>query len=135
LTRPQQSTTCIHAWNTLETHFFSSISRSAYLAIALSIITMSGTDKLNSSLDDILKTTRGSNARRGRGGHRSGAGRRAADGPVGGVQKPTKQPKQTKPAAVTPTGPAGGETKIVISNLVSHATYKEQYDPLTIPSR
>ncbi|KAF2679977.1 hypothetical protein K458DRAFT_374053 [Lentithecium fluviatile CBS 122367] len=78
---------------------------------------MSGTDKLNSSLDDILKTTR-SSTRRGRGGRRSGAGRRTSDAPVGGVQKPTKPTKPTtKAAPTTPAGPAGNETKIMISNL------------------
>lgn len=78
---------------------------------------MSGTDKLNSSLDDILKTTR-SSTRRGRGPRRSGPGRHATDAPVGGVQKPAGKPKQNKASApITPTGPAGGETKIVISNL------------------
>jgi THO complex subunit 4 len=79
---------------------------------------MSGTDKLNSSLDDILKTTR-SSTRRGRGNRRSLPGRRATDAPVGGVQKPARNPKQNKAATVTPTGPAAGETKIMISNLAS----------------
>jgi len=79
---------------------------------------MSGTDKLNSSLDDILKTTR-SSTRRGRGNRRGGPGRRATDAPVGGVQKPAGKPKQNKAAPITPTGPAGGETKIMVSNLVS----------------
>lgn len=71
------------------------------------------------SLDDILKTRRQS-SRRGRGGRRSDAGRPAAPaGPVGGVQKANKQGKQPKAAPAAPAAPSGGETKIMISNLVS----------------
>ncbi|KAL5378755.1 hypothetical protein PMIN06_011602 [Paraphaeosphaeria minitans] len=72
-------------------------------------------DKLNSSLDDILKTTRG-NARRGRGNRRSGAGR-ATEAPIGGVGKTTRQTKPNKAAPAVPAAPSGGETKIMISNL------------------
>lgn len=76
-------------------------------------------NKLNTSLDDILKTERA--GRRGRGGRRSNAGRRSTGAaPVGGVSKPTKQTKQpVKTTAAVPTGPAGGDHKIMISNLVS----------------
>ncbi|KAI4708363.1 hypothetical protein J4E89_006987 [Alternaria sp. Ai002NY15] len=75
-------------------------------------------NKMEQSLDDILKASKTS--RRGRGARRSGAGRPAATtAPVGGVAKSTKQGnKQSKPA---PTAPAasfgGGETKIMVSNL------------------
>lgn len=74
-------------------------------------------NKLNTSLDDILKTERA--GRRGRGGRRSNAGRRSTGAaPVGGVSKPTKQTKQpVKTAPAVPTGPAGGDHKIMISNL------------------
>ncbi|KAL1599642.1 RNA-binding RNA annealing protein [Paraconiothyrium brasiliense] len=72
-------------------------------------------DKLNSSLDDILKTTRG-NARRGRGNRRSGAGR-TTEAPIGGVAKATKQTKPNKAAPTAPAATSGGETKIMISNL------------------
>lgn len=75
-------------------------------------------DKLNSSLDDILKTTR-SSTRRGRGSRRSAPGRRATDAPVGGVQKPAAKAKPTKPTPAAPALAAGGETKIMISNLAS----------------
>lgn len=73
-------------------------------------------DKLNSSLDDILKTTRG-NARRGRGNRRSGAGR-ATEAPIGGVGKTTRQTKPVKAAPAVSAPTTGGETKIMISNLV-----------------
>lgn len=80
-------------------------------------------NKMEQSLDDILKASKTS--RRGRGARRSGAGRpAAAAAPVGGVAKSTKQGnKQSKPA---PTAPAasfgGGETKIMVSNLVCSVT-------------
>lgn len=79
-------------------------------------------NKLNTSLDDILKTERA--GRRGRAGRRTNAGRRSTGAaPVGGVSKPTRQPKQpVKTAPAVPTGPAGGDHKIMISNLVSHPT-------------
>ncbi|CAE7011426.1 hypothetical protein CFE70_002059 [Pyrenophora teres f. teres 0-1] len=73
-------------------------------------------NKMEQSLDDILKASKSS--RRGRAGRRSGAGRPAtAPVPVGGVSKSTKQ---GKPAKATPTAPGaslGGETKIMVSNL------------------
>lgn len=74
-------------------------------------------DKLNSSLDDILKANPRSSTRRGRGNRRAGPGRRV-EAPVGGVAKSTKQNKPNKAAHAVPTGPSGGETKIMISNLV-----------------
>ncbi|CAI6334258.1 unnamed protein product [Periconia digitata] len=77
-------------------------------------------NKLNTSLDDILKTER-AGRRGGRGNRRSNAGRRSTGGaaaPVGGVSKPTKQSKQpVKAAPAVPTAPAGGDHKIMISNL------------------
>ncbi|KAH7414432.1 hypothetical protein DE146DRAFT_35228 [Phaeosphaeria sp. MPI-PUGE-AT-0046c] len=71
--------------------------------------------KLDTSLDDILKTRRQSN-RRGRGGRRSDAARPAPSGPVGGVGKSTRPAKQPKSA---PTGSAASETsgKILVSGL------------------
>ncbi|KAF2637940.1 RNA-binding domain-containing protein [Massarina eburnea CBS 473.64] len=79
---------------------------------------MSATEnKLNTSLDDILKNERA--GRRGRGaGRRNTTGRRSTGAPVGGVSKPTRQTKQpVKAAPAIPTGPAGGDHKIMISNL------------------
>lgn len=74
-------------------------------------------NKMELSLDEILKTSKKSGGR-GRGGRRSNAGRPAAStAPVGGVAKSTKQ---SRPAKATPTAPAasmGGETKIMVSNL------------------
>lgn len=80
---------------------------------------MSG--KLDQSLDDILKTSRRSATKggRGRGGRRvSRPGKpTAAVAPVGGIKKTAKQAK------AVPTGPSGrGESKIQLSNLVSIPT-------------
>ena len=79
---------------------------------------MSG--KLDQSLDQILGDRRkDTGSRRGRGrrvGNRAAKVTSAA--PAGGIQKKTKAK-----ATVTPTGPAkalptGGDTKIIVSNLV-----------------
>jgi THO complex subunit 4 len=74
--------------------------------------------KLDTSLDDILKTRRQSKPR-GRGGRRSDVARAAPTGPVGGVGKSTRPAKQSKPAASS--GSAAQETsgKILVSGLVS----------------
>jgi hypothetical protein len=74
---------------------------------------------MEQSLDDILKASKTS--RRGRSGRKSGAGGRpaAAAAPVGGVSKSTKpQGKQAKAAPTAPAAAFGGETKIMVSNLV-----------------
>ncbi len=83
---------------------------------------MSG--KLDQSLDEILSTRR-QTARRGRGRRAPVAGRAngaTASAPVGGIKKTTK-PTRTSGKASVPTGPAGGsgESKIIVSNLVSMA--------------
>jgi hypothetical protein len=79
---------------------------------------------MEQSLDDILKAnqpTRG----RGRSSRRSGAGRpAAAAAPVGGVSKSTRQGKQSKAAPTAPAAILSGETKIMVSNLVSRSQYK-----------
>lgn len=85
--------------------------------------------KLDTSLDDILKTRRTNNRRGGaRGGRRSDAGRPAPTGPVGGVAKSTRPPKQPKAAG---TGAPIPETtgKILVSGLVSEIPrcFCEQY--------
>jgi THO complex subunit 4 len=73
-------------------------------------------NKMEQSLDDILKASKTS--RRGRSNRRSGAGRPAtAAAPVGGVAKSTKQAKPTKAAPAAPAAVLGGETKIMVSNL------------------
>ena len=77
-------------------------------------------NKMEQSLDDILKASKTS--RRGRSSRRSGVGRpAAAPAPVGGVAKSTKPAKQAKPAPATPAAVLGGETKIMVSNLVCSA--------------
>lgn len=79
---------------------------------------MSG--KLDQALDDIVKTRRKAVGRRGR-GRRVPTGTRATTAaPTGGVQKSTKAGRGAAKAAV-PTGPAAGsgDTKIIVSNLVS----------------
>ena len=84
---------------------------------------MSG--KLDQSLDDIL-----SSRPRGRGGRRGGrrvptaASKVSTRAPVGGIQKNTKTAKSTAKAAA-PNGPAAGtgDSKIIVSNLVSQYIY------------
>jgi THO complex subunit 4 len=73
--------------------------------------------RLDQSLESII-SSRKQSTRKGRGGRRSEAGRPAATAaPVGGVKKSTKQTKQPKAAPAGPA-PSGGESKIMISNLV-----------------
>lgn len=90
--------------------------------------------RLDQSLESII-SSRKQSARKGRGGRRSDAGRPAATAaPVGGVKKSTKQTKQPK---AVPTGPAaiGGESKIMISNLVCSFLIATRRTPLTATSR
>ena len=79
--------------------------------------------KLDTSLDDILKTRRQTKGPgRGRGGRRSDAARPAPSGPVGGVGKSTRPAKQPKaaPAAAAVIPETNG--KILVSGLVSTPT-------------
>lgn len=77
-------------------------------------------DKLNQSLDEILKANkRATRARPGARRAATGKGAAAA-APVGGVKKNTKGPKAAAKTN-TPTGPAPkahGDSKILVSNLV-----------------
>ena len=89
---------------------------------------MSG--KLDQSLDEILSTQRRSNRGGKRVRGRTGKPTPAA-APVGGVKKTTKPARGATNKAI-PTGPSGGsgDSKIVVSNLVSaHLTISsaEQY--------
>lgn len=75
-------------------------------------------NKMELSLDEILKTSKTNSSRRGRGGRKSTSGRPApAAAPVGGVAKNTRQNKQAKPVPTAPAASFGGETKIMVSNL------------------
>ncbi|KAF4540467.1 RNA recognition motif containing protein [Lasiodiplodia theobromae] len=82
-------------------------------------------DKLNQSLDEILKANK--RVSRGRPAARraaSGKGAAAATAPVGGVKKNTKAPKAAAKANI-PTGPASkahGDSKIMVSNLPHDVT-------------
>lgn len=98
---------------------------------------MSG--KLDQSLDDILS----SRPRGGRGGRRGSrraptAGTKVSTrAPVGGIQKSTKTAKGSAKAAA-PNGPAAGtgDSKIIVSNLVSRTTCHyciTQTNPFSLP--
>ncbi|KKY18977.1 putative rna recognition motif containing protein [Diplodia seriata] len=81
-------------------------------------------DKLNQSLDEILKANkRATRARPATRRTASGKGA-AATAPVGGVKKNTKAPKAATKANI-PTGPASkahGDSKILVSNLPHDVT-------------
>jgi hypothetical protein len=100
-----------------------------------STLTMSES-RLDQSLESII-SSRKQSTRKGRGGRRSDAGRPAATAaPVGGVKKSTKQPKQPKAAPAGPAAAVGGESKIMISNLVRcPVQLSTRRTPLTQSSR
>ena len=79
---------------------------------------MSG--KLDQSLDDILSTRRKTVGRRGRGRRVPTGNRVTTAAPAGGIQKSTRGTKGAAKAGA-PKGPAAGngDTKIIVSNLVS----------------
>ena len=79
---------------------------------------MSG--KLDQSLDEILSTQRrGKSNARGRGGRRSAGGKPANAAPAGGIQKNTKPARNAAKPAPAKSAGLTGESKIVVSNLVS----------------
>jgi THO complex subunit 4 len=91
---------------------------------------MSG--KLDQSLDEILSTNRRTSTRGNRRGRKAPqAGRTTATvAPVGGVKKSTRPAKGAVKSV--PTGPSAGsgESKIVVSNLVSLNTNDTTYRPI-----
>lgn len=91
--------------------------------------------RLDQSLESII-SSRKQSARKGRGGRRSDTSRPAATAaPIGGVKKSTKQPKQPKGTHTGPIAPTGGESKIMISNLVYCPLSVMRQTPLTQNSR
>lgn len=80
---------------------------------------MSG--KLDQSLDEIVSTQRKTGGRRGRNPVRRASGRPATTAPVGGVQKSTKKPQTAAKQAPTKASGGPGDSKVVVSNLVSEA--------------
>ena len=78
---------------------------------------MSG--KLDQSLDEILSTRRKNTARRGRGRRAPNAARVTSAAPAGGIQKSTKGKASAKAAPAASSVPAIGDSKIIVSNLVS----------------
>ena len=92
---------------------------------------MSGQGKLDQSLDEIMKDTKPTRAGRGRGPRRAAAVKAAAAtaAPAGGVAKKTKAPRGPKAAAPAAAIPATGESKIIVSGLVSFSLL--QYYPST----
>ncbi|KAL1642452.1 RNA-binding RNA annealing protein [Diplodia intermedia] len=89
-------------------------------------------DKLNQSLDEILKANkRATRARPATRRAASGKGA-AVTAPVGGVKKNTKAPKAAAKANI-PTGPASkahGDSKILVSNLPHDVTEPQIKDTL-----
>jgi THO complex subunit 4 len=81
---------------------------------------MSGQGKLDQSLDEIMKDTKPTRAGRGRGPRRVAAVKAAAAtaAPAGGVAKKTRAPRGPK-AVVAAAVPTTGESKIIVSGLVS----------------
>lgn len=74
--------------------------------------------KLDQSLDEILSGQRRAN--RGRGTRRtSGGGRPTPAAPAGGIQKNKPGRNATKPTPAKGSSGVVGESKIVVSNLVS----------------
>ncbi|EAS28582.3 RNA binding domain-containing protein [Coccidioides immitis RS] len=87
---------------------------------------MSG--KLDTSLDEIINTTRASRRQRRR-DSRSTRGK-AASAPVGGVRKPARQAKAAAKAIPTAPSTGTGESKIIVSGLpsdVNEANIKEYF--------
>jgi len=83
---------------------------------------MSGQGKLDQSLDEIMKDTKPTRAGRGRGPRRAAAVKAAAAtaAPAGGVAKKTRAPRGPKAvASVAAAVPTTGESKIIVSGLVS----------------
>ena len=83
---------------------------------------MSGQGKLDQSLDEIMKDTKPTRAGRGRGPRRAAAVKAAAAtaAPAGGVVKKTRAPRGPKTVApVAAAVPTTGESKIIVSGLVS----------------
>lgn len=80
---------------------------------------MSG--KLDQSLDEILSTQRHTVGGRRRSQRRT-SGRPVTIAPIGGVQKTLRQPRGAAATKQAPTKATGvhGESKVVVSNLVSH---------------
>ena len=94
---------------------------------------MSG--KLDQSLDDILSTRRKTAAgRRGRGRRVPNGTRVTTAAPAGGIQKSTRGAKGASKTTV-PSGPtAGGDTKIIVSNLVRKTELQLHHAPTNTPS-
>jgi hypothetical protein len=93
---------------------------------------MSGQGKLDQSLDEIMKDTKPARAGRGRGPRRAAAVKAAAAtaAPAGGVGKKTKAPRGPKAAAPAAI-PTTGESKIIVSGLVSSPLLQYYQAPLT----
>ena len=88
--------------------------------------------KLDQSLDEILSTTRRANRTRAT---RSGGNRSAPAAPAGGIQK-GKGRNAAKPAPAKGSSGVVGESKIVVSNLVSYSPnlFHDKEHTLTCPS-
>lgn len=79
---------------------------------------MSG--KLDQSLEEITSTTRRASAGRRKTQRRSAVRAKAAIAPSAGVKKTTKAVRKTgAKAAPASTAPVKGDSKVIVSNLVS----------------
>jgi len=87
---------------------------------------MSGQGKLDQSLDEIMKDTKPARAGRGRQPRRAAAVKSAAAtaAPAGGIAKKTRAPRGPKTVApVAAAIPVNGESKIIVSGLVSRTVF------------
>lgn len=74
---------------------------------------------LDRSLDEILSARKASSRGRGRGRKVPIGSRKVPTAPAGGIRKATKDTGKTGGKVPLSSGPSSGDSKIIVSNLVS----------------